>query len=84
MRQVNATWAKRNLAQAIRDAHRDRVEILHRGKPVGVLVSPEEYSRLRAQDRRVVLAGDFDELTTSLLRSSRPPPAAKDFDPELD
>ena len=73
MTQVKATNAQRKFGQVLRDAQREPVEILSHGKPAAVLISSHEYARLKAQDRRVVLAGDFDEETVRLLQATHPP-----------
>ena len=83
MTQVKATDAQRKFGQVLRDAQREPVEILSHGKPAAVLISSHEYARLKAQDRRVVLAGDFDEETVRLLQASKPPAEAAEFDHEV-
>ena len=47
-------------------------------------ISPYEYARWKAQDRRVVLAGDFDKVTVSLLEAAEPPAEAARFDHEME
>ena len=84
MSQVKATQAQRRFGEMIREAQREPVEILSHGKPAVVLVSAHEYARLKALDRRVVLAGDFDQETVRLLRASEAPADAAEFDHEVD
>ena len=83
MPQIKATEAQRKFGQVLRDAQREPVEILSHGKSAAVLVSSHEYARLKARDRRVVLAGDFDEGTVRLLNAAEPPAEATDFDDEV-
>lgn len=84
MSQVNSTDAQRKFGQLLRDAQREPVEILSHGKSAAVLISSHEYARLKARDRRVVLAGDFDEETVRLLQAAEPPAEAAEFDNEVD
>ena len=84
MSQVKATDAQRKFGQVLRDAQREPVEILSHGKPAAVLISPHEYARLKARDRRVVLAGEFDDETVRLLMAAEPPTEAVEFDHEVD
>jgi prevent-host-death family protein len=84
MSQIKATDAQRKFGQILREAQREPVEILSHGKPAAVLVSSHEYARLKARDRRVVLAGDFDKETVRMLETAEPPAEAADFDHEAD
>ena len=84
MYQVNSSDVQRNFGQVLRDAQREPVAILRHGKPVVVLISIHEYARLKARDRRVVMAGDFDEETVRRLQSAESPAEASDFDCEVD
>lgn len=84
MSQVKATDAQRRFGQIMRDAQRQPVEILSHGKPAAVLVSAHEYARLKTRDRRVMLAGDFDEETIGLLQAAELPAEAAEFDHEVD
>ncbi len=83
MSQVKATDAQRRFGQILRDAQREPVEILSHGKSAAVLISSHEYDRLKARDRRVVLAGSFDEETIRLIESAEPPSEADKFDHEV-
>jgi hypothetical protein len=47
-------------------------------------ISPYEYKRWKAQDRRVVLAGDFDKVTAILLEATEPPAEASESNHEVD
>ena len=84
MSQVKATHAQRRFGEVIREAQREPVEILSHGKSAAVLISAHEYARLKARDRRVVLAGDLDEETVRLLRAAEAPAEAAEFDHEVD
>ena len=84
MSQVKATDAQRKFGQILREAQREPVEIFSHGKSAAVLISSLEYARLKARDRRVVLAGSFDEETTRLLQVAEPPDEAAEFDHEVE
>ncbi|WP_376696597.1 type II toxin-antitoxin system prevent-host-death family antitoxin [Wenzhouxiangella sp. EGI_FJ10305] len=84
MSQVKATDAQRKFGQVLRDAQREPVEILSHGKSAAVLISSHEYARLKARDRRVVLAGRMDEETVRLIEQAEAPAEAAEFDHEVD
>jgi prevent-host-death family protein len=84
MSEVKATDAQRKFGQVLRDAQREPVEIFSHGKPAAVLISSHEYARLKARDRRVVLAGDLDEESIRLIKRAEAPSKASDFDNEVD
>jgi len=84
MSQIKATDAQRRFGQVLRAAQREPVEILSHGSSAAVLISSHEYARLKALDRRVVLAGDFDEETIKQLRAVEAPAEAARFDHEVD
>ena len=84
MSQVKATYAQRRFGEMMREAQREPVEILSHGKSAAVLISAREYARLKARDRRVVLAGDFDEETVRLLQAAESLAEAAEFDYEVD
>ena len=84
MFQVNAMDVQHKFDQVLRDAQREPVEILSHGKLAAVLVSAHEYARLKARDRRIVLAGDFDEATVRLLQRAEPSAEAAEFDHEVE
>jgi len=84
MSQVKATDAQRRFGQILRDAQREPVEIFSHGSSAAVLISSHEYARLKALDRRVVLAGDFDDETVEQLRATEAPAEAARFDHEVD
>lgn len=48
-----------------------------------VLISVEEYQRLKRRDRQVLGLDDFTEADVAALEAAHAPDAAKDFDHEL-
>ena len=84
MVRITAAEAQERLDSVLREAQRQPVEILRQGSRVAVLLSAEGYARLKARDRRVVLAGEFEEETVRLIRAAMPPSEASSFDAEVD
>lgn len=81
---ITATEAQQRLVSVLRDAQREPVGILSQGNMVAVLLSAKEFARLKARERRVVLAGEFAPETVSLIRAAEPPSEATKFDKEVD
>ena len=83
MRKVSLAQARDHLTGLVRDVERgESIELTRRGKPVAVLVSREEYTRLRAKRTsldqallawRARLPADFDGFTDDEVRSWRDP-----------
>jgi prevent-host-death family protein len=59
------------------------VAVTRNGRERTVLVSAEEYHRLKRRDRRVMALGDFTEADIAALEAARAPDASKAFDDEL-
>jgi hypothetical protein len=59
------------------------VAIIRNGRDRTVLVSADEYQRLKRGDRRVVTLGDFTDADIVALEATRAPEASKAFDDEL-
>ncbi|MFN3717302.1 MAG: type II toxin-antitoxin system Phd/YefM family antitoxin [Rhizobium rhizophilum] len=60
------------------------VVITRNGRERTVMISTEEYQRLKRRDREVLRAEDFTETELDSIAVSAPPPAADAFDDELD
>jgi hypothetical protein len=48
-----------------------------------VLISVEEYQRLKRRDRQVLTLDDFTDVDVTALEATRAPEASKAFDDEL-
>ena len=59
------------------------VAVTRNGRERTVMISAEEYYRLKRRDRQVLTLGDFTEADIAALESTRAPEASKDFDHEL-
>ena len=60
------------------------VTITKNGRERTVLISAEEYARLKRRDRRIVAAGDLNDREISALRDAKVPEEHRDLDRELD
>lgn len=81
---ITATEARRKFGEVMWVAQREPVEILSHGNRVAVLISAAEYARLKARERRMALAGEFDAETVRLIEAAEAPAEASRFDDELD
>jgi PHD/YefM family antitoxin component YafN of YafNO toxin-antitoxin module len=59
------------------------VAVTRNGSDSTVLISAEEYQRLKRRDREVLSLEDFTEADLAALKTSRPPLEAMDFNHEL-
>ena len=58
------------------------VTISNNGRDRLVLLSVEEYARLKRRDRRVMALDDFTDADIAALEAARAPEEAAQFDPE--
>ena len=59
------------------------VTVTRDGRAATVLISAEEYERLKRRDREVLGLEDFDEADLVALEASRPPEESRAFDGEV-
>jgi len=59
------------------------VTITKNGRERTVLISAEEYARLKRRDRRVIAAGELSERQLAALRAAKVPDQYADLDQEL-
>ena len=59
------------------------VTITKNGRDRTVLISAEEYTRLKRRDRRVIAAGELSERHVAALRAAKVPDQYADLDREL-
>ena len=64
-------------------AQREPVTITNHGRESLVLLSVEEYRRLKRLDRRALYPWELDEQALAALESAEPPAEAARFDDEL-
>lgn len=59
------------------------VTVTRDGRQSTVLISTEEYRRLKRRERRVMAPEDFTDADIAALEAARPPADAEAFDDEL-
>lgn len=83
MIKVSAAEFQRNIGRYQDMALRRPIAVTRNGRESTVLISTEEYLRLKRRDREVLGLDDFTEADLSALEQSRPPAEARVFDDEL-
>lgn len=83
MLKVSAADFQRNIGRYQDVALTQPVAVTRNGRERTVLISVEEYQRLKRRDRQVLGLDDFTEADVAALEATRAPDAAKDFDGEL-
>ncbi len=81
---VSAADFQRNIGRYQDLALRQPVAVTRNGRESCVLISTEEYRRLKRRDREVLGIEDFTDADIAALESSRPPEEAKAFNHELE
>jgi prevent-host-death family protein len=84
MLKVSAADFQRNIGRYQDIALREPVAVTRNGRESCVLLSVDEYRRLKRRDRRVMRVEDFTEADIAALEASRPPEEAKAFDHEFE
>lgn len=64
-------------------AQREPVIIVKHNREHAVIVSAEEYRRLKRRDRLVFRAGELSDADIAAIRAARPSPEAAAFDDEI-
>lgn len=59
------------------------VTVTRNGRERVVLISAEEYKRLKRRDRQVLRPEDFTEADLEAIRTAEPPPESAAFDHEV-
>ena len=80
---VPAAEFQRNIGRYQDVALRQPVSVTRNGRERTVLISAEEYARLKRRDRQVMSLADFSAADLAALESARPPAEAIAFDHEL-
>lgn len=82
MLKVSAAEFQRNIGRYQDLALRQPVAVTRNGRESTVLISTDEYRRLKRRDRAVLGLEDFSEADIKALEASRPPAEAAAFDNE--
>ena len=83
MIKVSAAEFQRNIGRYQDMALTQPVVVTRNGRERTVMISVEEYHRLKRRDRRVMGLEDFTDEDIAALEKTRAPEAAKAFDSEL-
>jgi PHD/YefM family antitoxin component YafN of YafNO toxin-antitoxin module len=83
MIKVSAAEFQRNIGRYQDIALTQPVVVARNGRERTVMISVEEYHRLKRRDRRVMGVEDFTDEDIAALEKTRAPEAAKAFDSEL-
>lgn len=83
MIKVSAAEFQRNIGKYQDAALTQPVVVARNGRERTVMISVEEYHRLKRRDRRVMGLEDFSDEDIAALEETRAPEAAKAFDSEL-
>jgi prevent-host-death family protein len=80
---VTSADFQRNIGLYQDEALKKPVAITKNGRPRTVLISAEEYERLKRRDRRVIAAGEVSDRQIAALREAKVPDRFADLDAEL-
>ncbi|HEX4025690.1 MAG TPA: type II toxin-antitoxin system prevent-host-death family antitoxin [Steroidobacteraceae bacterium] len=80
---VSAAEFHRNVGMYQDIALTKPVTITKNGRERTVLLSAQEYARLKRRDRQVIAAGDLSERQVDAIRSARVPDRHADLDKEI-
>jgi prevent-host-death family protein len=83
MIKVSAAEFQRNIGRYQDAALTQPVAVTRNGRERTVMISVEEYRRLKRRDRRVMSLEDFNDADIAALEATRAPGSAKTFDDEL-
>src|SRR5205085_7597182 len=83
MIKVPAAEFQRNIGRYQDLALKEPVAVTRNGRERTVMISIEEYQRLKRRDRRVMSLEDFTDADIPTLEATRAPESAKAFDDEL-
>ncbi len=83
MMKVSAAEFQRNIGRYQDLALREAVAVTRNGRESTVLISADEYRRLKRRERQVLGLGNFTDADIAALEAARAPEAAKAFNSEL-
>jgi len=84
MIKVSAAEFQRNIGRYQDLALTQPVAVTRNGRERTVMISTEEYHRLKRRDRQVLGLDDFTEEMIEAIAKAEPPEEAKQYDRELD
>jgi PHD/YefM family antitoxin component YafN of YafNO toxin-antitoxin module len=83
MIKVSAADFQRNIGRYQDMALVQPIAVMRDGRERTVMISVEEYQRLKRRDRQVLGLEDFDDADIAALEETRAPESSKAFDAEL-
>ena len=83
MIRVSAVEFQRNIGRYLDMALLQPVAVTRNGRERTVMISVEEYHRLKRRDRQVLGLEDFTDTDVKTLEETRAPDSSKAFDREL-
>ena len=83
MLRVSAAEFQRNIGRYQDVALTQPVAVTRNGRERTVMISIDEYHRLKRRDRQVMGLADFSEADVAALEAARAPDAAKAFDGDV-
>jgi hypothetical protein len=84
MIKVSSAEFQRNIGRYQDLALTQPVAVTRNGRERTVMISTEEYWRLKRRDRRVMSLDDFTDEDIAAIEAAEPPEEAKQFDHEID
>lgn len=84
MTTVRSTEFSQAIGRYIRMAQRAPVSVTSHGEETVVLVSAEEFRRLKRRDREVLLVKDLSAEEIQAIGEARPPEHTKQFNDEIE
>jgi len=84
MIKVPAAEFQRNIGRYQDLALTQPVAVMRNGRERTVMISIEEYQRLKRRDREVLALSDFTEADIAALEATQAPAAARAFDHEVE
>lgn len=84
MLKVSSAEFQRNIGRYQDLAMTQPVAVTRNGRERTVMISTEEYHRLKRRDREVLRLEDFTEEMIEAIEQSRAPEWTKKYDPEVD
>ena len=84
MLKVSAAEFQRNIGRYQDLALREPIAVTRNGRESCILLSTDEYRRLKRRDREVLSISDFTAADAEAVRRSEAPPEAAGFDHELE
>ena len=84
MVKVSSAEFQKNIGRYQDIALTEPVMVTRNGRERTVLISAEEYQRLKRRDRRVMTLDDFTDEDIAAIERAEPPPESAQFDHEVE